>query len=110
MSMFCFQCQEAMKGEGCNAKKGMCGKSEEVANLQDSLIHIFKEISVCAEKGLSEKNEFDPSVGKEIIDGLFATVTNANFSVTSFNERIKAATKLMNELVEKFNCSLSLND
>ena len=44
MSMFCFQCQEAAKNSGCTVR-GVCGKTEDVANLQDLLIHTMKGIS-----------------------------------------------------------------
>ena len=46
MSMFCYQCQEALKNTGCNAKSGMCGKPADVANLQDLLILVLKGIAV----------------------------------------------------------------
>jgi hydroxylamine reductase len=94
-----------MKNEACTAKKGMCGKSEDVAELQDSLVQILKSISVYAEKGMVEKHEFDPNVGELITDGLFATITNANFSTVSFNELINSATKLKETLEHKYNIS-----
>jgi len=47
MSMFCYQCQETAKGTGCSIK-GVCGKTETVANLQDLLIFVLKGISVYA--------------------------------------------------------------
>ncbi len=50
--MFCFQCQEAAKGTGCTVK-GVCGKEESTANLQDLLIYDLKGIAVLA-KGLKE--------------------------------------------------------
>ena len=46
MSMFCHQCQEAMKGTGCNLQVGVCGKTSEVANLQDLLIYTLKGVSL----------------------------------------------------------------
>ena len=45
MSMFCYQCQEAAKGTGCTIK-GVCGKNDDVANLQDLLIFVLKGISI----------------------------------------------------------------
>ena len=44
MSMFCYQCQETAKGTGCSVR-GVCGKSEDVANLQDLLIYLLKGMS-----------------------------------------------------------------
>ncbi len=50
MSMFCYQCQETAKGTGCEIK-GVCGKNEEVAKLQDLLIYVTKGISELVVKG-----------------------------------------------------------
>ncbi|HEX2394231.1 MAG TPA: hydroxylamine reductase, partial [Bacteroidales bacterium] len=47
MGMFCFQCQEAAKGTGCQVK-GVCGKPDDVANLQDLLLFVMKGISYYA--------------------------------------------------------------
>jgi len=45
MSMFCFQCQEAAKGTGCTVR-GICGKTDEVAKLQDLLLYVVKGIAI----------------------------------------------------------------
>ena len=45
MSMFCYQCQETAKGKGCTMQ-GVCGKTSDVANLQDLLIYTLKGISI----------------------------------------------------------------
>ena len=50
MSMFCYQCQETAKGTGCNIR-GVCGKNEDVANLQDLLIHALKGVSHLVVRG-----------------------------------------------------------
>ena len=50
MSMFCFQCQETAKGKGCTVR-GVCGKTEEVARLQDLLIYTLKGIAEIVVKG-----------------------------------------------------------
>ena len=63
MSMFCYQCQEAAKGTGCTIK-GVCGKTDEVANMQDLLIYVTKGVSIYAqmarEKGIENEkvNQF----------------------------------------------------
>src|ERR1035437_5732234 len=86
MSMFCYQCQETTKGTGCTTK-GICGKTEDVANLQDLLIYTLKGIAMFAVQARELKtssrvtNEF-------IMKSLFSTITNANFSADSFVERI----------------------
>lgn len=87
--MFCYQCQETAKGTGCNVR-GVCGKTEKTANLQDLLIYTLKGLSLVSLK--AGENNIDPSeTDKFIVDSLFATITNANFSNTSFIERIKEA-------------------
>ena len=50
MSMFCFQCQETARGTGCEVR-GVCGKTEEVAKLQDLLIYTLKGVSEIVLKG-----------------------------------------------------------
>ncbi len=85
--MFCFQCQEAAKGTGCTIK-GVCGKQESTANLQDLLIYDLKGIAVLA-KGLKEAGvQVDKSVGLFLSQGLFTTITNANFDNASLENWI----------------------
>ena len=52
--MFCYQCQETMKGKGCT-QKGMCGKKGEVADLQDDLIYVLKSIAFYNQKARKAK-------------------------------------------------------
>ncbi len=99
MSMFCFQCQEAAKGTGCTIK-GVCGKTSEVANLQDILLYVLKGICWYNEK-LRGKNMNPAKVDKFVFDGLFSTITNANFDKDSFDQRIIKALQLRNELHAK---------
>ena len=84
--MFCFQCQETAKGTGCTVK-GVCGKTDDLANLQDLLLYVLKGISWYNEK-LREKNLSPEKADKVVFDGLFSTITNANFDKSSFVERI----------------------
>ena len=101
MSMFCFQCQEAAKGTGCTIK-GMCGKQETTANLQDLLIYDLKGIAVLA-KSLKEAGvEIDNSVGLFICQGLFTTITNANFDNQSLENWIKRSQLIKTTLKEQF--------
>ncbi len=89
--MFCFQCQETAKNTGCTVK-GVCGKPETTAGLQDLLIHVLKGIAVYGEKagelGLSNRDN-----GLFIAQGLFATITNANWDDDRFASMIKEALK-----------------
>ncbi len=95
MSMFCFQCQEAMKGIGCNVKKGMCGKGEDTATLQDMLMHLLKGISLYQEAANNE-GKFDIKAGRFVMESLFMTITNANFDNDRFVTQINEAIKMRN--------------
>ena len=105
MSMFCYQCQEAAKGTGCDVS-GVCGKTPEVANLQDLLIYTVKGISEIVVKGeLDVKGLGD--VNEMVLDSLFKTITNANFDPESITEQIKKNIVVRDELAKKVNVSLS---
>ncbi len=90
--MFCFQCQETAKGEGCSTK-GVCGKPPEVANLQDLLIYLIKGIAISSKKA-DDKGIDQTDVNKFIIESLFATITNGNFNDDYFIDKIKEAIKI----------------
>ncbi|MTI46436.1 MAG: hydroxylamine reductase [Firmicutes bacterium] len=95
MSMFCYQCQEASKGQGCTVR-GVCGKPDDVANLQDLLIYTLKGISFYNTKARS-LNILTDEADEFIIESLFTTITNANFNKAEFIERIKKALSLREE-------------
>ena len=99
MSMFCYQCEETAKGEACTVK-GVCGKTDTVANLQDLLVYLLKGISVYGVKA-EEEGIKDEEVSKFIIEGLFATVTNTNFAEDDFVELINEAFEVREELKEE---------
>lgn len=96
MSMFCFQCQETAKGSGCTLK-GVCGKTENVANLQDLLIYTLKGIAVYAVQA-RERYLIRKDVDQFIMESLFSTITNANFDKERFVKRIQAALELREDL------------
>ena len=79
-NMFCFQCEQTAKGEGCTVQ-GVCGKKADTANLQDELTSSLIELANCSENN-AENTEL-------LINGLFTTVTNVNFD----NESIKELTE-----------------
>ncbi len=96
MSMFCYQCQEAAGGKGCS-KIGVCGKTDDVANLQDLLIFTLK--------GVSEFNQQARQAGLNtekadhvLLDGLFATITNANFDGNAIKDKIEGALAVREEI------------
>ena len=89
MSMFCYQCQEAAGGKGCN-KIGVCGKTDDVANLQDLLIFTLKGVSEFNQQ--ARKAGLNTEVADHVIlDGLFATITNANFDPIAISAKIEGA-------------------
>ena len=94
MSMFCYQCQETVKNTGCTSR-GVCGKDEPTANLQDLLIYILQGIALIAE---NPGNKIERKSGVFICRALFATITNANFDENKIAELIKEAIKLRDEL------------
>ena len=73
--MFCFQCQETAKNQGCTVK-GVCGKPEQTADLQDLLIYVCKGISIYGEK-LKQMGTVDKDAAHFITKALFTTITNA---------------------------------
>ena len=97
--MFCYQCQETAKGDGCTIK-GVCGKTPEVAGLQDLLIYTVKGISTLA-VNLRDKGFEFPRVNKFVIDSLFMTITNANFDAERFVSKIKESYDIRNLLIDK---------
>ena len=82
--MFCFQCQEAGGGKGCTVK-GVCGKTAEVAVLQDKLIYATKKL--CAAKV--------DNINKVVTLNLFSTITNANFDAETLNKRLELTNSLI---------------
>jgi len=99
-TMYCFQCQETAKNTGCTVK-GVCGKPEETANLQDLLIFVLKGMAVYEEKlkelGLPQR-EHDDFVSQ----GLFATITNGNFDDARFTAMIDEGLRRKAELQSAF--------
>ncbi|MBN1627037.1 MAG: hydroxylamine reductase [Deltaproteobacteria bacterium] len=85
--MFCFQCQETAKNTGCTVK-GVCGKPEETADLQDLLIYVCKGISVYGVK-LKEMGAIDKDAVRFLRAALFTTITNVAWDDDSIIERIR---------------------
>jgi hydroxylamine reductase len=95
MSMFCYQCQETAGGKGCTVR-GVCGKTEEVAKLQDLLIYTLKGISAIMVKG---KPAVKPDqLDREVLNSLFITITNANFDADAIEKQIREMLVLRNSL------------
>ena len=106
MSMFCYQCQETAMGTGCTLK-GVCGKTSEVANLQDLLLFVVRGIAVYNEH-LRKDGHPSEQADKFIYDALFITITNANFDKVAITEKIKEGLKLLPTNVFGMEAKMSL--
>ncbi len=95
-NMFCYQCQESAKNTGCTIK-GVCGKTADVANLQDLLMFLCKGISHYSVR-LRKMGSESAEVNKFVTDSLFMTITNANFDRERFITRINQAIDLRDSL------------
>ena len=94
--MFCYQCQETVKGTGCTVK-GVCGKDEEIAAYQDLLVYLCKGLAV-RNLAAMKTGKGNPDAGLFIADALFATLTNVNFDRDRFREMIDAAIAIRDSL------------
>ena len=94
--MFCFQCQETAKGTGC-ILSGVCGKTPEVANMQDLLLFVVRGIAVY-NQALRKDGRSSARTDKFIFDALFTTITNANFDKHAIIEKIKKGLELKKDL------------
>lgn len=94
--MFCNQCEETAKGIGCTIR-GVCGKDEEIAGLQDVLIYTLKGLSV-RNLAAMKNGGGDPGAGRFIAGSLFATLTNVNFDPARFRGTIAEAVRIRDAL------------
>ena len=92
MSMFCFQCQETAKNEGCTVK-GVCGKTDEVSNLQDVLVFAAKGVAAYSSQLRHAGKRYD-KVDEYLFRSLFISITNANFDGDEIIEAIKEGVNL----------------
>ena len=86
--MFCFQCQETAGCKGCT-RVGVCGKTPEVAGLQDLLVYVTKGTSALACALRDAGKEVPVAVDRMVTLNLFTTITNANFDAEAVTERIE---------------------
>ncbi len=100
--MFCYQCQETAGNVGCT-KFGVCGKSPDLARMQDLLIYTTKGLSEVTTRLRSEGKLIDHEVNNLITINLFTTITNANFDDAIFYERVKITLKTKEELLATLN-------
>lgn len=106
--MFCYQCQEAAKGTGCEIK-GVCGKTSDVANLQDLLLYTTKGVALLSQLA-DDKGIEGGSASKYIIDSLFVTITNANFDRNKIVAKIKEGYAIQDAIKTQLDVSADLHD
>lgn len=99
MSMFCYQCQETARGTGCEVR-GVCGKTEDLAKLQDLLIYALKGLAEIIVIGDFKVEEL-PKENHETLTSLFMTITNANWDNDVFENQIKKIINLRENLKTK---------
>ena len=86
--MYCFQCQETAGCKGCT-RSGVCGKTPDVAAMQDLLIYVTKGISQVASALRAEGKEVTKDTNHLVTTNLFTTITNANFDKEAIIKRIE---------------------
>lgn len=97
--MFCYQCQETAKGEGC-ILKGVCGKDYITSNTMDLLMYSIHGISIIATKIRESKLSYNlEKVNAFVRDALFCTITNANFDDPTIKARVTESLKVREELI-----------
>ncbi len=99
MSMFCYQCQETAKNTGCTVK-GVCGKNEDVAKLQDLLIYTCKGVAEIVIKSRVDVGTIS-EINHQVLKSLFMTITNANFDELAIEKQIDKMIGLREELRAK---------
>lgn len=98
--MFCYQCEQTAGGKGCT-KMGVCGKTPEIAALQDLLIYQIKGISCYAIELLNKKENIDKDIVSFIENSLFTTLTNVNFDADVHVKLLKQSQKIKEKLRSK---------
>ena len=107
--MFCYQCQETAGCTGCT-KFGVCGKSPELANMQDLLIYVTKGLSEVTTRLRSEDKKINKELNHFITLNLFTTITNANFDNEVFYSRVKETLRLKEDLISKLDNKENLSE
>ena len=97
--MFCYQCEQTAGGKGCT-KSGVCGKTPEIANLQDLLLFQLKGIGNYGKILLDQGEPVDESVISFIENCLFTTLTNVNFDVNVHEELLRESQRIKERMQE----------
>ena len=92
MSMYCYQCEQTLKGSGCTAF-GVCGKDPETASMQDLLVEVTKELGFWTHQA-RQLGRSDRELDVFVIEALFTTVTNVNFDSHKVEEMLRRGSSL----------------
>ena len=87
--MFCYQCEQTAKGSGCTTRS-VCGKSAEVATMQDLLMYAIKDIARYAHVA-GKLGKTDAKIDRFFDNALFATITSVNFDAENLKRQVKEA-------------------
>lgn len=98
--MFCYQCQETAGCSGCTIK-GVCGKTPEVAAMQDLLIYVTKGLSAVTTQLRAEGTKVAEEVNHLVTVNLFTTITNANFDLEEIADRVEMTLNTKAQLLEQ---------
>lgn len=98
--MFCYQCQETAGCSGCT-RAGVCGKTADVANMQDLLVYVTKGLSAVTTQLRREGKTIEPSVNHRVTLNLFITITNANFDKEMITKAIEETLHIKQELLKQ---------
>ncbi len=107
--MFCYQCEQTVGGKGCT-KVGVCGKTPNIANLQDLLLYQLKGISSYAMLLINKGEKIDKDVISFVEDSLFMTLTNVNFDGDSHENMLRKSQEIKQKLRKKTGETLSDNE
>ena len=95
--MFCYQCEQTANGKGCT-KHGVCGKTPEIANLQDLLLYQLKGISCYAKSTIDTDAHADKNIVRFLENVLFTTLTNVNFDADTHVALLRESQKIKESL------------
>ena len=97
--MFCYQCEQTMGGRGCTVM-GVCGKTPEVAALQDLLVHSLKGLAIASVAG-RKINISDNATDRFTCEGMFATLTNVEFDPYRLEDLLHQSIALRNKMIQR---------
>lgn len=98
MSMFCYQCQEAAKGTGCEGNFGVCGINANVSNLRELSMYVVKGLAYYSVKARETGIEIKEG-NTYFVETLFAAVTNVSFDETDFKKNVRKGIDLRKEYI-----------